>query len=143
MKYKSLTTPDIEHDAANLLTEFIWLNKNAREDVFPWRGEQSREWGKIVAAIKKLTREPYGLTNGQLAFYIWKCKPQNITPHQFAKMAVLARRLFENYDLEKVSSLYENWRRELQSSGLEKVKYKENKPKNLVSFLMELERGKA
>jgi hypothetical protein len=141
MKYPSLTTPSIEHDEANLLAEFIWLNRDIRSDIYPWRGDNGPEWGKLVAALKKLMREPYGLSAGQLAFYIWKCKPRFIDPQQFARMAVVARKLFENYNLEQVSRFYEEWRKELASSGLEKVKYKEQKPKTLFSFLRELERG--
>lgn len=143
MKYSSLTTPSIEHDAANLLAEFIWLNRDVRSDIYPWRGQNGKEWGRLVAALKKLMGEPYCLTAGQLAFYIWKCKPRQIDPQQFAKMAVVARRLFENYDLEQVSRLYTDWQKELASSGLEKAKYKERKPKTLLSFLKDLERGQA
>lgn len=143
MKYPSLTTSNIEHDEANLLTEFIWLNRNVRTESYPWRGENSRAWGKMVAALKKLMQEPYGLSAGQLAFYIWQCKPRFIDPQQFAKMAVVARRLFETYNLEQVSRLYKNWMHELSSSGLEKIKYKEKKPKTLFTFLRELENGKA
>lgn len=139
--YPSLTTPNVEHDEANLLVEFIWLNRDIRTDIFPWRGENGHKWGKLVAAIKKLMREPYGLTAGQLAFYIWKCKPQHIDPFQFAKMVAVARRLFESYELDQVSRFYQDWRKELASSGLEKAKYKERKPKTLLSFLRELERG--
>jgi len=141
MKYPSLTTPDIEHDAANLLAEFMWLNQDVRSDVYPWRGEHAKEWGKLVSALKKLMKEPYGLSAGQLAFYIWQCKPRRIDPKQFARMAVVARRLFDNYDLEQVSRLYIGWQRELASSGLERVKYKEKKPKTLLTFLRELEHG--
>jgi hypothetical protein len=142
MKYPSLTTPDVEHDAANLLTEFIWLNKNIRSESYPWRGDHAQEWGKMVAAIKKLMTDSYGLSKGQLAFYIWQCKPRFIDPRQFAKMVAVARRLFKSYDLEQASRLYQDWQKELASSGLEKAKYKENKPKTLLSFLRELESGK-
>ena len=141
MRYPSLTTPDIEHDEANLLAEFIWLNQDIRTDIYPWRGNNGSAWGKLVSALKKLMREPYGLMAGQLAFYIWKCKPRRIDPQQFAKMAVVARRLFENYDLEQVSRFYTDWQKELASSGLEKAKYKEQAPKTLLSFLRELECG--
>ncbi len=143
MKHPSITTPDIEHDAANMLTEFMWLNKNIRSDSYPWRGHNSKEWSKLVATLKKLMGDSYGLSAGQLAFYIWKCKPTFIDPRQFARMAVVARRLFEHYDLEQVSRFYERWRRELASSGLEKAKYKTaGKPKTLLTFLRELESGK-
>lgn len=142
MQYPSLTTPDIEHDAANLLAEFICLNRDIRVDIFPWRSQYGKEWGKVVAALKKLMKDPYGLTAEQLAFYIWKCKPHRIDPAQFAKMAVVAKRLFDHYELEQVSDFYKNWRRELAASGLEEAKYKKSKPKTLFTFLRELEREK-
>lgn len=141
MTYTSITTPEIEHDSANTLTEFVWLNRDIRADIFPWRGEYGKEWGKIVAALKKLMGEPYGLSAEQLAFYIWKCKPQNINPQEFAKMAVVARRLFQPYDIMQVHRLYCDRRRELAASGLEKIKHKQERPKSLLTFLRELERG--
>lgn len=142
MKYSSVTTPDIEHDAANILTEFIWLNRDIRADIFPWRGGNAREWGRIVSAVKKLMNEPYGLSAQQIAFYIWRCKPRNINPQEFAKMAVVARKLFQPLDIDEVASLYQRRRKELASTGLEKVKHKQNeRPKSLLSFLRELERG--
>lgn len=141
MKYPSLTTPGIEHDEANMLAEFMYLNKNIRTGSYPWAGEGRHDWGKFVAIFKKLMSDSYGLSAGQLAFYVWKCKPTYIDPKQFAKMAVVARRLLENYDLEQVSRLYEDWRRDLSSSGLEKAAYKQEKPKTLFAFLRELERG--
>jgi hypothetical protein len=140
MKFPSITTPEIEHDAANMLTEFLWLNRDIRADIYPWRGQNGKEWGKIVSALKKLMREPYGLSPEQLAFYIWKCKPQYINAPEFAKMAVVARRLFLRYDLEQVTRLYQDRRHELAASGLEKANYKQERPKSLLTFLRELER---
>lgn len=140
MKYPSITTPDIEHDEANMLAEFMWLNRDIRADIYPWRGQNGKEWGKLVSALKKLMHDPYGLSAEQLAFYIWKCKPQYISAPEFAKMAVVARRLFLRFDLEQVTRLYEDRRRELAASGLEKANYKE-RPKSLLTFLRELERG--
>ena len=139
--YSSITTPDIEHDEANMLTEFIWLNRNIRTDIFPWRGQNGKEWGRLVAALKKLMNDPYGLSPQQLAFYIWRCKPTNINPQEFAKMAVVARRLFGHYELEQVSLLYRDRMRELASSGMESISYKKDRPKSLITFLKELERG--
>jgi hypothetical protein len=142
MKYPSITTENIDHDAANMLAEFIWLNKDIRCGSYPWGGQNSKDWGKLVAALKKLMSAPYGLTAEQLGFYIWECKPRFINPRQFAKMAVVARRLLTPMNLEQVSILYQDWRRELSSSGLEHLAYKANKPKNLLTFLRELESGK-
>lgn len=141
--YQSITTPDIEHDAANILAEFIWLNRDVRADIYPWRGTNGSEWGKLVSCIKKLMKDPYGLSPEQLAFYIWKCKPVFITAQEFAKMAVVARKLFQHYDIEQVSRLYRDRRKELAASGLENAPYKKEKPKSLLTFLRELENGKA
>lgn len=141
MKYKSITTPDIEHDEANILTEMTWLNRDLATDMFPWRGDNGKEWGSLVAAFKKLMGPSYGLSAGQLAFYVYKCHPQRINPSEFAKMAVVARKLFERYNLEEVCRLYSDKRREATKVGLEKAVYKQEKPKSLLSFLRELERG--
>jgi hypothetical protein len=141
MNYPSITTPDIEHDAANMLAEFIWLNRDIHADIFPWRGQNGKEWGRIVAALKKLMQEPYGLSAGQLAFYIWSCKPRRIHPQEFAKMVAVARRHFKHFALDQVAQLYQDRQRELASSGLEAVPHKQEKPKNLLTFLRELERG--
>lgn len=141
MRYTSITTPDIEHDDANMLAEFIWLNRDIRADIYPWRGQNGREWGKLVSALKKLMKEPYDLSAQQLAFYIWKCRPHIITAPEFAKMAVVARKLFQRYDLEQVARLYQDRRKELAASGLEKATYKQERPKSLLTFLRELERG--
>jgi hypothetical protein len=141
MQYESITTPDIEHDTSNALAEFIWLNRDIRADAFPWRGHNGREWGRLVAALKKLMGAPYNLSAPQLAFYIWNCKPKNINPQEFAKMAATARRLLKPYQIEEVSRLYCDRRRELAASGLETAKYKQAKPQSLLSFLRKLERG--
>lgn len=140
-KYKSITTPDIEHDEANILAEFVWLNRNLASDIFPWRGENGKEWGKLVSVFKKLMKPPFELTAEQLAFYIYKCNPHNITSEEFAKMAVVARKLFLKYRIEEVCRLYTDKRKPLLASGLENAPFRQEKPKSLLSFLRELERG--
>jgi hypothetical protein len=140
-KYPSITTPDLEHDQANILVEFIWLNRDLFAGPFPWKNDSGSDWGKMVAAVKKLMKEPYGLTAEQIAFYIWRCKPHTIDSFQFAKMAVVARKLFRKHDLESVHRLYLDRRRESRGSGLENAEYKKEKPKSLLVFLRELERG--
>lgn len=140
-KYDSITTPGLEHDQANILVEFIWLNRNLLADPYPWKGEGQEDWGKMVAAIKKLMQAPYSLSPQQIAFYIWRCKPHFINPFQFAKMAVVARKLFRRYDLEEVHRLYCDRKREARGSGLEQITHKQEKPKSLLTFLRELERG--
>lgn len=141
MKYKSITTPDIEHDEANILAEMTWLNRDLGTDMFPWRGVNGKEWGQLVSAFKKLMGPSFGLSAEQLAFYVFKCRPQRISPPEFAKMAVVARKLFRRYHIEEVCRLYNDKRKEALKPGLEKAPYKQDKPKTLLTFLRELERG--
>lgn len=141
MKYKSITTPDIEHDEANFLAEMTWLNRDLTSDMFPWRGDNGKEWGQLVSAFKKLMGPSYGLSAEQLAFYVYKCRPQRINPPEFAKMAVVARKLFKRYNLDEVARLYQDKRKEIMRPGLEKAAYKQEKPRTLLSFLRGLERG--
>jgi len=141
MKFKSITTPDIEHDEANILAEMIWLNRDLATDIFPWRGENGKEWGKLVSALKRLMGSSFGLSSEQLAFYIYKCHTQHISSPEFAKMAVVARKLFKRYNINEVCRLYSDKRREAIKIGLEKATYKQEKPKTLLTFLRELERG--
>lgn len=141
MKYKSITSPNIEHDVANLLTEFLYLNKDITISNFPWRGEEGKRWGKTVAIFKKLMKHPYELDCEQMAFYIWKCKPHEIDQREFAKIAVVAKKLFQKYSLEEVSRLYSDKRKSLKDSGLSEMGYKTSKPRSLLTFLKELENG--
>lgn len=141
MKYKSITTPDIQHDEANILTEMLWLNRDLCTDIFPWRGDNSKEWGRFVSAFKKLMGPSFGLSSEQLAFYVFKCKPHYINPPEFAKMAVVARKLFRRYNIDEVCRLYSDQRRASMKPGLDKASYKQEKPKSFLTFLKELERG--
>jgi hypothetical protein len=140
-KFKSITTPEIEHDDANMLVEFIWLNRNLACGPYPWREANGKEWGRLVAVFKKLMKFPYDLTSEQLAFYIYKCKPLHISSEEFAKMAVVARKLFQKYKLNEVSQLYQDKRAPLLKGGLEMAPYRQEKPISLLSFLRELENG--
>ena len=141
MKYQSITTPDVSHDEANILAEMTWLNRDLKTEMFPWRGEHGKEWGRLVAAFKRLMGPSFGLSAEQLAFYVFKCRPQQINPPEFAKMAVVARKLFRRYQIDEVCRLYSDKRREIMKPGLEAAPYKQEQPKTLLSFLRELERG--
>jgi hypothetical protein len=139
MKYKSITTPDLEHDAANMMVELMWLNRDLTLGSFPWRGPQGREWGKSVSALKKLMKEPFGLTADQLAFYIYRCTPTEVDSTEFGKMAVVARKLLQRFDLEELRGLYAGWREERQVDGVDLAKHKKQDAKSLTALLKELE----
>ncbi len=133
-KYQSITTPNVEHDAANMLVEFIWLNKHLNCDIFPWLNDGSKDWSRLVAAVKKLMKGPYNIDEQQMAYYIWECKPTSINPQEFARMAVVARRLLKTMSIDFVSGLYTQRKKDFAKSGLEKTRYKDSKPKTLFSF---------
>lgn len=142
MLYPSITSSGVLHDAANMLTELIWLNRDIQLKDHPWKISQGhgRQWGKMVACIKKLMRD-FDLDSDQLAFYIYKCRPVNINGVEFAKMAVVAKKLFQKYDLTDLVRMYSERRQELKTSPIDLVKHKIQKPKSLVEFLKELEDG--
>jgi hypothetical protein len=141
-KYQSLTTKNISHDDANLLTELIWLNKDINCKEYPWR-KDTKNWAKTVSCLKKMMKEPFSLDTDQIAFYIYKCSPTEIDSEEFAKMAVVAKKLFKKYELNNLYDIYKRKRSELADIGVEKTIYKKTKSKSLTSFLMELENEQA
>lgn len=142
MLYPSITSPGVLHDAANMLTELIWLNRDLQLKDHPWKESKYHgiRWGKMVACIKKLMRD-FELDSDQLAFYIYRCRPVDIDGVEFAKMAVVAKKLFQKYDLSDLVRMYNERRQELKTNQMDLVKYKAQKPKSLVDFLKELENG--
>lgn len=138
-KYKSITTPEIEHDAANMLTEFIFLNRNINFGSRPWQ-EHGKDWGRTVSCIRKLIRD-FELDPNQIAFYIYRCRPSTLSSSEFGKMAVVAKKLFKKFDLQQLHEIYIEKRKEAKGSGLEQIQPKQNKPKSLRDFLEELENG--
>lgn len=138
-KYESLTTPGVQHDAVNMITELILLNKNTETPTYPWRSVGVMDfWKKTVAALRKLVKV-HGLDPEQLAFYVYRCQPTEINPAEFAKMAVVARKLFQKYDLESLVALYKT---RLVSNKMEVLvphKIQPEPKKSLLSFIKELE----
>jgi hypothetical protein len=139
MKYRSITTPEIEHDEANMLVELMWLNHDLTLGSFPWRGAKGRDWGKGVSAIKKLMKPPFDLTSAQVAFYIYRCRPTAVEGVEFGKMAVVAKKLLQRLDLGELREIYVGWREERRVEGVDLVKHKKQDAKSLMTLLKELE----
>ena len=143
--YQSISTPDVNHNAPNMITELILLNQDLHVGPYPWRGEHKVFWGKTVATVRKLIRD-FKISEDQLAFYVHKCKPVEINGEEFGKAAVVARKLFQRYDLIGLVESYRRRRSEASVSRLDTAKISKpqttpTKPKSLLDFLKELEDG--
>jgi len=140
LKYSSLTTPEVSHNSVNMLTELIFLNKRLSKDAYPWRGQHRLWWGKTVAALSKIMKR-HGITEDQIAFYIYRCHPTEISQTEFGKMAVVAKKLFRKYDLTDLVEMYRNKLEKVQDTGgIEDAGYaKQTRTKSLAAFLEELE----
>lgn len=140
--YQSLTTPEVYHDDANILTELVLLNNDPLVETFPWRGQYRKFWSKNVILIKKLMRD-FELTPDQLAFYIYHCSPLEISAKEFAKATIVPKKLFRKFNLQQLYDLYKNRREQAKEANLV-TNYKVNttKSKSLSDFIKELESGK-
>lgn len=139
-KYQSITTPDILHNAANMITELILINREGHVEAMPWRGKHKPFWGKTVAAVSKLIGR-FGLDPDQLAFYVYRCEPTEISAPEFAKAAVVAKKLFQKFDLFGLVEIYRTRHEAAKGDSFDKVAHraKVNKRKSLVKFLEELQ----
>ncbi len=147
-KHQSITSPELEHDDFNIITELIFLNKFGNVKQFPWRDATYRKfWASTLASIRKL-HNAHGLTVDQLAFYVFRCSPKEISQYEFGKCAVVAKKLFLKYNLSELVSRYREKFKQIEMTGLEMAPYgdRENqtlatKPKTLLELLKELENG--
>lgn len=144
MRYESITTPDLKHDAENAITELIILNSDLFAEPYCWRKGKSHAatWGKTLSVIKKLTQEPFGLEVDQIAFYVYKCRPKKIDQKEFAKMAVVAQKLLQTMSLESLIDHYRKRKNELKPSISDGIKCScevTSGPRNLVDLIKEIE----
>jgi len=148
-KHQSITTPEIQHDDFNIITELIFLNKYGNVGPFPWRDVTYRQfWSSTLAIIRKLNKT-HGISVDQLAFYVYKCDPKELSNQEFAKAAYVAKILFQKFNLLELINRYREKFKRVEMSGLEMASYgdRENqilqpKPKTLMELLRELENGK-
>lgn len=147
-KYQSITTPTIQHDSFNIITELVFLNKFGNPIVFPWRlPEYKKFWSQTLSLIKKLNKQ-HGLSIDQLAFYVFRCEPKELSSQEFAKAAVVARKLFLKFNLDELVARYREKFKVVEMTGLETASYADRtiqsvsiKPKTLIELLKELENG--
>jgi len=106
-KFKSITTQGIKHDAANLLTEILLLNKYGDLEPYCWRKNHSmaKEWPKSLALIRKLIKS-FDIKPEQIAWFFYKTRPKEINSKEFGLVAWQIRRLFPQMPLGKIHGIY-------------------------------------
>jgi hypothetical protein len=147
-KHQSITTPGLQHDDFNIITELIFLNKFGNVGEYPWRQNQYRPyWSNTLALIRKLNKV-HGLSVDQLAFYIYRCSPTDLSSQEFGKATVVAKKLFLKFNLVELVSRYREKFKPVEMTGLEMAPYSDRqnqiqitKPKTLLELLKELENG--
>ena len=107
MKYQSITTPEVQHDVSNFLTEIFFLNKHGLYKPYAWRkgNALAKDWPKIVSIFRKLVKT-HRILPEQLAWYLYKYQPKSIDIDSFGLMVWRIRKLFGKYSLKKIHSIY-------------------------------------
>jgi hypothetical protein len=149
-KFQSITTETIQHDEFNIITELIFLNKFGNVGPFPWRSPNYRTfWSSTLAVIRKLNKV-HQLSMDQLAFYIYRCAPKDLSQQEFGKCAIVAKKLFLKFNLEELINRYREKFKPIEMTGLETAPYGDRlnqtltpQPKTLTELLKELENGQA
>lgn len=150
MQYDSATSKGVKHDAANAITELIFINAQTERNLpisdSPWKNKNVRAfWSKTVSAVKKLMRD-FEITPDQLAFYVHRCNPIEIDGVEFAKAAVVAKKLLRKCDLAGLMSAANERLTQIAARNITEgmstpVPHAQPKRKNLQAFLQELESG--
>ena len=145
IKYQSITTPSIKHDVYNILTEFVYLNKFGNTGEFPWREKGKEFWSNTISVLKKLMSK-YEISPDQMAFYIYKCRPKDLSGSEFAQATVVPKILFKRLKLTELVEHYKQSHNLKIDSVMIQASYKrpsqENRPKTLLELMKELENEK-
>lgn len=147
-KYRSITTPSIEHNEVNLLVEFMWLNRSLDLPEYPWRkAEAGKRWGSQVAALTKIIKS-FGISVEQIGFYIYKNSVVSINSLEFGRMAVVAARVLPEVDLDDLHIIYQDKKEKYDSikSDFLPIAHKNylnkgQRGKSLKEFIKDLENG--
>jgi len=149
-KFQSITTDSIQHDEFNIITELIFLNKFGNVGPFPWRSPTYRTfWSSTLAIIRKL-HNVHQLSADQIAFYIYRCAPKELSQQEFGKCAVVAKKLFLKFNLQELINRYREKFKSIEMTGLETASYGDRlnqtlipQSKTLLELLKELENDQA
>lgn len=106
-KYQSVTTPSVQHDATNFLTEIFFLNKYGALPEYPWRKGKplAKEWGGTVSLIRKLIKVHH-VDAEQIGWYMHEHLPKKMDSKSFGLMVWKIKKLFRHIDLSYLERLY-------------------------------------
>lgn len=140
--FQSITTPQVNHDPSNMITELILLNRDWNPGPYPWRGKYRRFWSSTVAVVRRMIRD-FDLSPDQIAFYVYRCNPTELNGEEFAKVVTVAKKLFQRYDLEGLVESYRQKKQGATVSRLETARASEPRTapiaKSVLDFIKELE----
>lgn len=126
MKFQSISTPSIQHDEANILTELILLNRYHFLTEFCWRkgNPQHVEWTHLVGAVKNIIKR-LKIHPDKLAWYVNKTKIQDINYDEFGLLHYKISKVFPSAPLVEIVDLYR------KINEVKKQKYASSRPVNI------------
>lgn len=151
MRYKSISSPGVQHDAPNFLVEIYLLNRYGPLEEYCWRKDRShsKEWSFLLPLFKKLLKT-HKIHPEQLAWFLHFYTPKVInqdTVGLFVFHIKRIKKLFKRIPLENLQKLYEE-RFARQDRGFMEIndsgsydRKSEIKRNDLLSVLEELENG--
>lgn len=148
-KYQSITTPNVQHDPTNFLTEIFFLNKYGALPQYPWRKGNfiAKEWGSIVSIFRKLIKVHH-VDPEQIGWYLHEYLPKKIDSRSFGLMVWQIKKLFHRIDLDYLQRLYDEKFKKINKNYMNikddfaSIPIKEDSgKKDLLSILKDLEKS--
>ena len=111
IRYKSISTPSVNHDVSNFLVEIFLLNRYGMLEEYCWRKghPNTTEWSFLLPLFKKLLKV-HKIEPEQLAWFLHFHTPKSIdkdTVGLFIYNLKRIKKLFKRIPLDKLRQLYE------------------------------------
>lgn len=149
ISFTSPSSPKVRHDAANLITEGIMINKYGVLPPYSWRKGQALagEWGQIVVKVKRIIKS-LNIDARRLAWYVKRYRPTDLDYEEFGLLKWKVNTYFKWYNLDWFTQYYTELQKQAEATSSDYVertrgyKMKEDAPskrKTLTDILEELE----
>lgn len=153
-KIQSPSTPSVNHDASNLLVEFLMLNKYGVLDEFSWRKGKplATEWGGVCKVVRRLLKT-LKIAPERLGWYI---RRHNVTELDYSEFGLVKWKIEKYFPFGNLSKTADAYRSDLAKARIDLeadkslggVSYRtreagpsRTKRKTLLEVLEELENG--